>query len=130
MLASQFFWPFLPSVTKCVTRQVISSKLCLFFKFKLFLCFAKVCLSHRSQGGTEHGLGALQHSSWPDVSEWRLNDFSMNFHPDKQLFQVAGARDRQQGSIEGSILISKDVMVSFRGYLFSWFKGKSRCKLS
>ena len=33
----------------------------------LFLCFTKVCLSHKSQTGTERGLGALQHSLWPDI---------------------------------------------------------------
>ena len=38
----------------------------------MFLCFAKVCLSHRSQAGTEHGLGTLQHSLWPDVRSNRL----------------------------------------------------------
>ena len=67
-----------------------------------FLCFAKVCLSHRLQAGTERGLGALQHSLWPDVCSiclaiwmkalWVLCE-SMNFHPDKHFFQVAGAGD-------------------------------------
>ena len=33
----------------------------------LFLCFAKVYLSHKLQAGTEPGLGALQHSLWPNV---------------------------------------------------------------
>ena len=37
-----------------------------------FLCFTKVCLSHRSQAGTECGLGALQHSLWPNVGSKRL----------------------------------------------------------
>ena len=69
----------------------------------LFLCFAKVCLSHRLQAGTERGLGTLQHSFWPDVRSNRLAIWtkglwflceSMNFHPDKQLFQVAGAGER------------------------------------
>ena len=32
-----------------------------------FLCFMKVCLSHRSQLVTEHGLGTLQQTLWPDV---------------------------------------------------------------
>ena len=60
-----------------------------------FLCFAKVCLSHRSKLGNECGLGALQHSLWPDVHSiclaiwtkalWFLCEY-MNFHPDKQLF--------------------------------------------
>ena len=36
------------------------------------MCFTKVCLSHRSQAGTERGLGALQHSLWPDVRSNRL----------------------------------------------------------
>ena len=64
----------------------------------VFLCFAKVCLSHRSQAGTKRGLGTLQHSLWPDVRSNRLALWvlceSMNFHPDKQLFQVAGTGDR------------------------------------
>ena len=67
----------------------------------VFLCFAKVCLSHRSQAGTIPGLGALQHSLWPDVRSNRLAIWtkalwvlceSMNFHPDKQFFQIVGAR--------------------------------------
>ena len=33
----------------------------------VFLCFTKVCLSHRLQAGTQHGLGALQHSLWPNI---------------------------------------------------------------
>ena len=32
-----------------------------------FLCFPNVYLSHRSQAGNEHGLGALQHPLWPPV---------------------------------------------------------------
>ena len=35
-------------------------------------CFVKTCLSHRSHAGTEHRLGALQHSLWPDVCTNRL----------------------------------------------------------
>ena len=68
----------------------------------VFLCFVKVRLSHRSHAGTECGLGALQHSLWPDVCSNRLVIWtkgkaiwvlceSMNFHPDYQLFQDAGA---------------------------------------
>ena len=68
----------------------------------LFLCFAKICLSHRSQVETKCGLGALQHSLWPNIRSsclaiwtkalWFLCE-SMNFHPDKQLFQVARTGD-------------------------------------
>ena len=57
----------------------------------------------RSQAETKCGLGALQHSLWADPlfnrlaiwtkALWVLCE-SMNFHPDKQLFQVAGAGDR------------------------------------
>ena len=36
------------------------------------LCFAKVFLSHRSQVGNERGLGARQHSLWPNVHSIHL----------------------------------------------------------
>ena len=51
----------------------------------------------------EHRLGPLQHSLWPDIRSNHLATWtkaliflfeSMNFHPDKQLFQVAGVVDR------------------------------------
>ena len=67
---------------------------CLWLCYWLFLCFAKVCLSHRLQVGTELGLGALHHSMWLNVCSnrlairmkalWVLSD-SMNFQSDKQL---------------------------------------------
>ena len=39
----------------------------------LFLCFAKVCLSHRSQVVTGGLLAALQHSLLPNVCSYRLD---------------------------------------------------------
>ena len=48
----------------------LADKLYNYFTVFLFLCFAKVCLSHRLKAGTERGLGALQHSLWPDVYEF------------------------------------------------------------
>ena len=47
-------------------RQVLSSQI------HQCLCFAKVFLSHRSQEGNEHGLGALQHSLWPNTHSIHL----------------------------------------------------------
>ena len=98
MLVSQFFWPsflawsplwysiVLTSVTKSVTRQIISSK---FNKFLLRLMLQSFLYMKNT---------------------------------------------KQQGFIEiRTSYLNRQcpyVMVSFRGYLFSWFKGKGRCKLS
>ena len=48
------------------TRQTLSSHK------SQCLCLAKVFLSHRSQAGNEHGLGALQHSLWPNIHSIHL----------------------------------------------------------
>ena len=62
-----------------------------------FLCFVKVYLSRSPQVGTEHGLGALQHSLWPKVCSNHLAIWTKalwvlskpgNFHPDRQLFKL------------------------------------------
>ena len=56
-----------------------------------------------SRLGTERRLGALQHSLWPNVYSNHLAIWAkalrvlcefMNFHPNKQLFQVASAGDQ------------------------------------
>ena len=64
----------------------------------VIVCFCAL----RSQVGTKCGLGALPHSLWLDVCSNRLAIWmkalwflckSINFHPDKQLLQVASAGD-------------------------------------
>ena len=60
----------------------------------IFLCFMKVCLSHRLQAGTQCGLQHSLSALTACPSEWRFLCESMNLHPDKQLFQVAGTGDR------------------------------------
>ena len=83
-----------PSVTKSVSRQIISSKVCVFFKFNKFLL-------------------RLMLQSFLYVHEkYQTTRFYLDIR--------TSYLNRQ----------CPYVMVSFRGYLFSWFKGKGRYKLS
>ena len=92
-LQSVTFKPYLSTIRAFKTKQFIS----LFVKWvsTFVLCFSKVCLSHWSQVGNKHGLGALAalivawrplyllgHQNKCFMILWE----PMNFHPDQQLF--------------------------------------------
>ena len=85
--------------------------------FLCFLCFAKVCCSHRLQVGTDRGLGALQHSMWPNIwmkALWVLGE-SMNFHPDKHFFNISYHLSLDK--LEGSSIESREKIVCFLKFL-------------